>query len=101
MKELSPEQRERFEQWHNSGKMPDWAYYQQVNVPWYVSIPAQIAKFEKEIAARQEQAQIEARINEEAEKRAIEMLKEYAGGRATEEAIADKIADEVVAAFLK
>ena len=81
--------------------MPDWAYYQQVNVPWYVSIPAQVERFEKEIAARQEQTQIEARINEEAERRAIEMLKEYAGGRATEEAIADRIADEVIANFLR
>ena len=99
MKELTTEQRQQFEQWHDSGKMPDWAYYQQVNVPWYVSIPAQIEKFKKEIDAGKQQAQIEARINEEAEKRAIEMLKQFAGGRATEDAVANKIADIVLADF--
>lgn len=62
MKELTQEQKEQFDRWHDSGKMPDWVYYQQVNVPWYISVPAQIDKFKKEADERQ------AKIQEEKER---------------------------------
>lgn len=52
-----------------------------------------------ELIKAEQEKEIQARIDAEAEARALEMLKQYAGGRATEEAIADRIADEVLAAF--
>lgn len=33
--------REQIEQLHNQGLMPDWAYYQQVKKPWYISLAEQ------------------------------------------------------------
>ena len=60
--------RDQIEQLHNSGLMPDWAYYQQVQKPWYVSLQEQWNKAHQELEARKaakiEQAEIDARAKE-------------------------------------
>ena len=68
--------------------MPDWAYYQQVNVPWYLSIPSQKKKFMEEAEARQ------AQIQEAKEQQRQEELrkKQEAGQRKALEEEASKIA---------
>ena len=53
---------------HDQGLMPDWAYYQQVQKPWYVSLQEQWNKAHQELQARKaakiEQAEIDARAKE-------------------------------------
>lgn len=45
---------------------------------------------------QEREKEIEARIEAEADRRAYEKIKMWAGGKATEEAIADKVSDIVI-----
>lgn len=94
MKDLTAEQREQFDRWHDSGEMPDWAYYQQVNVPWYLSIPAQKKKFMEEAEARQAQIQ-EAKEQQRREAEQKKALEEEASK------IAVKAFEDVFKGYLK
>ena len=57
---------------HDQGLMPDWAYYQQSGLPWYVALQQQKDQFYREYnasrAEKMKQAEIEARATELAER---------------------------------
>ena len=65
------------ERLHDEGLMPDWAYYQQVNKPWYVAMREQETKFQEEIKFRQEkkeQAVIDQKQQEQIEKQVEDII---------------------------
>ena len=65
--------REQIERLHNSGRMPAWAYYQQVKKPWYVAMEEQEPELKHEYYKRQQERQ-EAELVKDVINRVIEGL---------------------------
>ena len=78
---------------YQSGKMPDWAYYQQAGLPWYVALQQQKDQFYREYNARQAQKMEEAQINARAQELAEKYLEEQAPEIQKQ---MEKIIDEVI-----
>lgn len=78
---------------YQSGKMPDWAYYQQAGLPWYVALQEEKDQFYREYNARKAQKMEEARIDARAQELAEKYLEEQAPEIQKQ---MEKIIDEVI-----
>ena len=58
---------------HDQGLMPDWAYYQQSGLPWYVALQQQRDDFYRDYNARRAEKDKQAEI----EARAIDLAEHY------------------------
>lgn len=71
--------REQIEQLHNSGKMPDWVYYQSVDKPAWQAIQEQRDKFISQLEDRKRQEAEEKELEQIVSQKLQEALKKALG----------------------
>ena len=68
--------KEQIEYLHNSGKMPDWAYYQQNRTTAQQNYNRQIQEFRNRLRDRQKEEQQQKEIEEQIEDKLEEILED-------------------------
>lgn len=61
---------------HEQGIMPDWAYYSQAGLPWYVALQQQKDNFYREYNARRAEKDKQVEIDARAKELAVQYLQE-------------------------